>query len=266
MDLLADLEARGLVQESTDRAALAARLAGGHRSTLYYGCDPTADSLHHGNLIGLVMLRRFQDAGHFPIALAGGATGMIGDPSGRSDERNLLDDETLDGNVAAIKPQIGRIIELDGGAAGSSTTASGPSRSPSSVPPRRRQARHGEPDAGPGERPRPLGVRARHLVHRVQLHAVAGQRLPVAARPPRLRAPARRLRPVGEHPLRGRPDQADPPAHGARARLAPAHGGRRIQAGQDDGRPAVARPREDVALPVPPALGAARRRRRSSSS
>ncbi len=115
MDLLADLEARGLVQESTDRAALAARLAGGQAPlTLYYGCDPTADSLHHGNLIGLVMLRRFQDAGHFPIALAGGATGMIGDPSGRSDERNLLDDETLDGNVAAIKQQIGRIIELDG--------------------------------------------------------------------------------------------------------------------------------------------------------
>ena len=82
--------------------------------TLYYGCDPTADSLHHGNLIGLIMLRRFQDAGHFAIALAGGATGMIGDPSGRSEERNLLDDDTLDRNVAAIKAQIGRIVDLDG--------------------------------------------------------------------------------------------------------------------------------------------------------
>ncbi len=58
------------------------------------------------------MLRRFQDAGHFALALAGGATGMIGDPSGRSDERNLLDDETLDRNVAAIKAQIGRIVDL----------------------------------------------------------------------------------------------------------------------------------------------------------
>ena len=83
--------------------------------TLYYGCDPSADSLHHGNLIGLIMLRRFQDAGHVAIALAGGATGMIGDPSGRSEERNLLDDETLDRNVAAIKAQIARIVDLSDG-------------------------------------------------------------------------------------------------------------------------------------------------------
>jgi tyrosyl-tRNA synthetase len=110
-DLLADLEARGLVQESTDRAALAARLAEGPIS-LYYGCDPTADSLHIGNLIGLLVLRRFQDAGHRPIALAGGATGMVGDPSGRSEERNLLDEATLSANVAAIKAQIERIVDL----------------------------------------------------------------------------------------------------------------------------------------------------------
>jgi tyrosyl-tRNA synthetase len=78
--------------------------------TLYHGIDPTADSLHVGNLIGLLMLRRFADAGHRPIALAGGATGMVGDPSGRSDERNLLDEATLRGNVAAIKAQIARIL------------------------------------------------------------------------------------------------------------------------------------------------------------
>ena len=113
MDLLADLDARGLFHDSTDRAALAARLAAGP-ITLYYGCDPTADSLHHGNLIGLIMLRRFQDAGHTAIALAGGATGMIGDPSGRSEERNLLDDATLDHNVAAIKAQISRIVDVTG--------------------------------------------------------------------------------------------------------------------------------------------------------
>ncbi|MBV9950419.1 MAG: tyrosine--tRNA ligase [Acidimicrobiia bacterium] len=111
MDLLADLEARSLVQESTDRTALAARLAEGPIS-LYYGCDPTADSLHVGNLIGLLVLRRFQDAGHRPIALAGGATGMVGDPSGRSEERNLLDEATLSANVAAIKAQIERIVDL----------------------------------------------------------------------------------------------------------------------------------------------------------
>ena len=79
---------------------------------IYYGCDPTADSLHVGNLIGLVTLRRFQDAGHRPIALAGGATGMVGDPSGRSEERNLLDDDVLDHNVACIKEQLGRIVDL----------------------------------------------------------------------------------------------------------------------------------------------------------
>jgi tyrosyl-tRNA synthetase len=112
-DLLDDLDQRGLIQDSTDRAALAARLAEGP-ITLYYGCDPTAPSLHHGNLIGLIMLRRFQDAGHRPIALAGGATGMVGDPGGRSEERNLLDPETLAANVAAIKEQISRILGPEG--------------------------------------------------------------------------------------------------------------------------------------------------------
>jgi tyrosyl-tRNA synthetase len=116
-ELLDDLDQRGLIHETTDRAALAARLAEGPIS-LYYGCDPTAPSLHVGNLIGLVLLRRFQDAGHHPIALAGGATGMVGDPSGRSDERNLLDEATLTANVAAIAAQMGRIIDLDATGAG----------------------------------------------------------------------------------------------------------------------------------------------------
>lgn len=111
--VLEDLEARGLVQDCTDRDGLAARLAEGPIS-LYYGCDPTADSLHVGNLLGLLVLRRFQEAGHRPVALAGGATGMVGDPSGRSEERNLLDEATLGANVAAIKAQIERIVDLDG--------------------------------------------------------------------------------------------------------------------------------------------------------
>jgi tyrosyl-tRNA synthetase len=112
VDLVADLEARGLLQDSTDRESLRARLAAGP-ITLYYGCDPSADSLQMGNLIGLLVLRRFADAGHRPIALAGGATGMIGDPGGRSDERNLLDAESLAANLAAIKPQIARIVGDD---------------------------------------------------------------------------------------------------------------------------------------------------------
>jgi len=110
-DLIADLEARGLIHDSTDREHLRAEVAEGPVG-IYYGCDPTADSLHVGNLIGLVMLRRFQDAGHRAIALAGGATGMVGDPSGRSEERNLLDDAALNHNVACIKEQLGRIVDL----------------------------------------------------------------------------------------------------------------------------------------------------------
>jgi tyrosyl-tRNA synthetase len=111
-DLMQELEQRGLVHDTTDRAALASRLAEG-QIAVYYGCDPTAPSLHVGNLIGLVLLRRFQDAGHRPIALAGGATGMVGDPSGRSEERNLLDDDVLTANVAAITAQMGRIVDLE---------------------------------------------------------------------------------------------------------------------------------------------------------
>jgi tyrosyl-tRNA synthetase len=109
MDLLADLDARGLIHDTTDRDALEARLQRGP-VTVYHGMDPSADSLHTGNLVGLIMLRRFQQAGHHPIALAGGATGMVGDPGGRSEERNLLDEDTLRRNVAAIKQQTAQVL------------------------------------------------------------------------------------------------------------------------------------------------------------
>jgi len=111
--ILDDLSARGLIQDTTDDAALRARLEAGP-ITLYCGFDPTADSLHIGNLVPLLLLRRFQDFGHRPIALAGGATGMVGDPSGRSDERNLLDGETLDHNVAVIKEQLCLVLDIGG--------------------------------------------------------------------------------------------------------------------------------------------------------
>jgi tyrosyl-tRNA synthetase len=111
MDLLADLEARGLIQDSTDRDALRARIQAGQVG-LYYGVDPSADSIHVGNLIGLLVLRRFADAGHRAIALAGGATGMIGDPGGRSKERNLLDAETLARNTKRIADQLERISRV----------------------------------------------------------------------------------------------------------------------------------------------------------
>ena len=114
MDVLADLNARGLVQDSTDQSFLAARLASGPIG-VYVGFDPTADSLHVGHLMGQLGLRRFQLAGHRPFPLAGGATGMIGDPGGRSEERNLLDRATLEHNVARIKVQLERLLDFEPG-------------------------------------------------------------------------------------------------------------------------------------------------------
>ena len=111
--LLNDLDARGLIHDSTDRAALIDRLNQGPIG-VYVGFDPTADSLHAGNLLGQVMLRRFQLAGHRPVVLAGGATGMVGDPGGRSEERNLLDRESLNHNVACVKKQLEKILDFDG--------------------------------------------------------------------------------------------------------------------------------------------------------
>lgn len=108
-DLIADLEARGLIHDSTDRDALRTRLEAGP-VTVYCGFDPTGESLHVGHLLGLLGLRRFLDAGHRAIALAGGATGMVGDPSGRSDERNLLDDDRLAHNLASIGAQIRQVL------------------------------------------------------------------------------------------------------------------------------------------------------------
>ena len=81
--------------------------------TAYLGIDPTADSLHIGHLCGVMMLRHFQRCGHKPLALVGGATGMIGDPSGKSQERNLLDEETLRHNVQCIKEQLARFLDFD---------------------------------------------------------------------------------------------------------------------------------------------------------
>src|SRR3954451_6642960 len=115
MKLWDDLVARELVHDATP--GLEERLGRPGAVSVYYGMDPSADSLHTGNLIGLLVLRRFQLAGHRPIALAGGATGMIGDPSGRSDERNLLDEETLAHNLASIKEQMGRFLDFDAGPA-----------------------------------------------------------------------------------------------------------------------------------------------------
>jgi tyrosyl-tRNA synthetase len=108
-----DLCWRGLVHQMTDQETLAARLDV-PGLVVYIGFDPTADSLHVGHLQQLCLLRRFQDAGHRPIALVGGGTGMIGDPSGKSDERNLLSPARLAANRGAIAAQISLYLDLGG--------------------------------------------------------------------------------------------------------------------------------------------------------
>ena len=111
-NILEELDWRGLVHQSTDPAGIHSMLE--KPSTVYAGFDPTSDSLHVGSLLPLTLLRRFQLAGHRPIALVGGATGMVGDPSGKSEERNLLDKETLQKNVAGIEKQMQRFLDFTG--------------------------------------------------------------------------------------------------------------------------------------------------------
>ena len=114
-DVVAEFASRGLIHDSTDRAELSDRTKASQLAA-YVGFDPTSDSLHVGNLLGQISLRRFQMLGHRPIVLAGGATGMVGDPSGRSEERNLLDSDTLGANVAKIKLQLERLLDFESGA------------------------------------------------------------------------------------------------------------------------------------------------------
>ncbi|MCS7238964.1 MAG: tyrosine--tRNA ligase [Thermoguttaceae bacterium] len=115
-DIIADLRFRGLIYQTTDDERIGPWLCEQPR-TLYAGFDPTADSLHVGHLLGIIMLRRFQKAGHRPIALVGGATGMVGDPSGKTQERPLLPEETLRANVGAIQRQLERFLDFSPGTA-----------------------------------------------------------------------------------------------------------------------------------------------------
>ena len=115
-DILDELRWRGLIAQSTDEDELRRDLDSGPM-TLYCGFDPTAESLHAGNLMQLLTLRRFQLAGHRPVALAGGATGLIGDPSGRSSERDFVTKDEVAARLARIKPQLERFLDFSGGSA-----------------------------------------------------------------------------------------------------------------------------------------------------
>ncbi len=111
MSIIDELKWRGLVADCTDAAELEKKVAA--PITLYCGFDPTADSLHVGSLVPLLALRRFQLLGHHPIAVAGGATGSIGDPSGRTQERQLLTQEILDHNIASVKVQLAKLLDFE---------------------------------------------------------------------------------------------------------------------------------------------------------
>ncbi|HEX7238314.1 MAG TPA: tyrosine--tRNA ligase [Gammaproteobacteria bacterium] len=117
MHILDELAARGLIADVTDRDALKKLLSDG-RVTFYVGYDPTSPSLHVGNLVPVIMQARLQRAGHKPIVLVGGATGMVGDPSGKSAERNLLGDVEIEANLAGIRSQFTRFLDFGAGPTG----------------------------------------------------------------------------------------------------------------------------------------------------
>ena len=113
-ELLADLEWRGLIAQTTDRDALTEQLNSGS-TAFYIGFDPTAPSLHLGNLVVLLVMRRFQLAGHKPLPLVGGATGLVGDPSGKNEERSLNDVDVVEQWVGRIRTQLSKFLEFDSG-------------------------------------------------------------------------------------------------------------------------------------------------------
>ena len=181
MNLREDWLFRGLVYQSTDPDLLERLSKGG--VTAYIGFDPTASSLHLGHLLQMTLLRRLQLAGNRPIALAGGGTGLIGDPSFKDAERPLLTAEEIAYNVGRIAGQLEGLLDFsdvrrrDPGAAAQQRGLAD-DRSPDHVLARRGQALHGQPDGGQGDRAQPPGTRRRRaVVHRVLVPAAPGVRL-----------------------------------------------------------------------------------------
>ena len=263
-DLLAELSWRGLVQEASQ--GLAARLARGPISG-YIGFDASATSLHVGHLLQVFLLTHLQRAGGRPVVVIGGATGMIGDPSGKSSERKLLDDEAISRNAAAIKGQLESFLDF----------SPGPTE-PLMVDNREWLGRYtmleflreiGKHFSIPymlakDSVQQRLG--GRHELHRVQLHDAPVGRLPAPAPRSRRGAAARRRRPVGQH--HGRPG-ADPARRGARGRgggeclragVAAAADPRRREDGQVRARRDLPGPGAHVAVRVLPVLAQRRGR------
>ena len=204
--LLDDLEWRGLIAHSTDLAALREALTSGS-VRFYVGFDPTAPSLHMGNLLQLTTARRLQDAGHTPYLLVGGATGMIGDPKD-SGERTLNSLDTVKDWSERVRRQVAAVRELRGLERRHRGQQLRLDRQPldDRLPARHRQALPGQPDARPRHRQAP--ARGGHQLHRVQLRAAAVDGLPQPLPRPRGDAPARRRGPVGQHHRRRGADPA----------------------------------------------------------
>ena len=116
MQIYEELVARGLIAQVTDEAEIR-ELVNNGKATFYIGFDPTADSLHVGHFMALCLMKRLQMAGNRPIALLGGGTGMIGDPSGRTDMRQMMTVETINHNIDCFKKQMARFIEFGEGKA-----------------------------------------------------------------------------------------------------------------------------------------------------
>ena len=251
-----------MVSEATDgvRDALATG-----RVTAYIGFDPTASSLHIGNLLTVMGLARLAEVRARPIALVGGGTGMIGDPSGKSQERNLLSAEQIDVNVAGVRAQLERVPRLRRPRPNAAKIVNnadwlGTDRR-AVVPARRRQALLRRLHAAEGIGQPPHRERRRHLVHRVQLSRAAGLRFPAAVRSPRLHPANGRQRSMGQHHGGHRADPESARQEGARTGLAADEDGRGHEVRQDRGGHHLARSGADIGVPLLPVLAEHRRSR-----
>ena len=262
MSLFADLSWRGLVHQATD-PGLDAWLESGSR-TLYCGFDPSANSLHVGNLVPVMILRRFQKAGHRPIVVVGGATGMIGDPSGKSEERNLLSREALAANIDAQKRQLTSFLDFDGPQAARLVNNFDWIGKFSFLEFLRDVGKNFPVNVMLGKdsvKSRLERDRRRAELHRIQLHAAAGLRFCASQRASRLPIADRRQRSMGKHHGRHRPGPADALRAAVWPDLPAADQERRHEDGQDrvGRRVAVGRPHQP--LPVLSILDQRRRRR-----
>ena len=208
--------------------------------TAYLGTDPTADSLHIGHLCGIMMLRHLQRCGHKPIILVGGATGMIGDPSGKSQERNLLNEETLRHNQECIKKQVAKFLDFESKEPNAAEMVNNYDwmKDFTFLDFAREVGKHitvnymmAKDRAATPQRHRPR----RPELHRIHLPAAARLRLPLALPAQELQAATRRQRPMGQHHHGHGTDSQNVRLRerGFRPHLSAHHQGRRQEVRQD---------------------------------